>query len=184
MRAVYNTIDAYAESTGAAFLLVHHSSKGLQNEKSVTDVGSGAGAIARAADVHLIVRAHEDADCAVLECRVRSSAQPDPVGLRWAYPLWTPDPAIDVTRLAAKPRRPKRAEIADDRGTPGYMAVVSCATADPRPLGWFSARATAGKDHVARSLLRQACAVGALHLWPAKTARHPDRWALAPPTLE
>ncbi len=48
MSQVYNAIDRYAEMLQASFILVHHSSKGSQSGKSVTDVGSGAGAISRA----------------------------------------------------------------------------------------------------------------------------------------
>ena len=56
MASVYNAIDNIALVTGAANGLVHHASKGNQSEKSVTDVGSGAGSISRAADTHLILR--------------------------------------------------------------------------------------------------------------------------------
>lgn len=40
--AVMNTIASYAEHMGAAFWLIHHSSKGNQASKNVVDVGSGA----------------------------------------------------------------------------------------------------------------------------------------------
>ena len=43
-----------AIQTGAAFVLVHHSTKGSQAEKSVTDTGSGAGAMSRAVDSHIV----------------------------------------------------------------------------------------------------------------------------------
>ena len=185
MRDVYNRIDQISETTKAGIVTVHHSSKGLQSEKNITDVGSGAGAISRTVDVHCVIRAHEETDCAVMESRIRSGAQPEPMGLRWRYPVWIPDPTLDVERLATKSRRgSKKADTGDATGTPGYMAVVEHATEEPKPIGWFSARATGGKDHVARSLLRQACAVGAIHLWPGKKARDPERWATVPPGLE
>ena len=40
---LYNFVDRTAERSDAAIVLVHHSSKGSQAGKSVTDVGSGAG---------------------------------------------------------------------------------------------------------------------------------------------
>ena len=184
MRDVYNHVDRIADTTKAAVVAVHHSSKGLQSDKGVTDVGSGAGAISRTVDVHCVIRAHEEADCAVMESRIRSGAQPEPMGLRWQYPLWVPDPTLNVERLAVKAHRGAKKADTADTGTPGYMAVVEHATAEPKSIGWFSARATGGKDHVARSLLRQACAVGAIHLWPGKKARDPERWATVPPGLE
>ena len=96
---IYNTIDQYAESTGAAIICVHHSSKGSQGNKAVTDTGSGAGAQSRAPDGHWVIRQHEEADCAVLDAVLRSSAPVPPLGLRWKYPLWVPDPELDVTQL-------------------------------------------------------------------------------------
>lgn len=51
--AIYNLLDGYAQTSKAAFVLVHHTSKGGQANKSVTDVGSGAGAQSRSPDAHL-----------------------------------------------------------------------------------------------------------------------------------
>ena len=45
--SIYNLLDNYALATGAAIVLVHHTSKGNQSNKSVTDIGSGAGAQSR-----------------------------------------------------------------------------------------------------------------------------------------
>ncbi|MDZ4849593.1 MAG: AAA family ATPase [Pirellulaceae bacterium] len=50
MMAVYNWLDRYAAKLHAAIVVVHHSSKGDQSDKSIMDVGSGAGSISRAAD--------------------------------------------------------------------------------------------------------------------------------------
>ena len=99
MCRVYNTIDAYAEQLGAAFILVHHTSKGNQSGKGVTDVGSGAGSICRATDSHLILRPHEEPNCAVLEAAVRSWPPVDPRVLRWTFPVWTPDDTLDPQQL-------------------------------------------------------------------------------------
>lgn len=81
---VYNLLDRYAAKTRAAFILIHHSSKGDQSGKAVTDVGAGAGAQSRATDCHLVIRPHEEDDCAVLDAAVRSFAPIQPVTLRWA----------------------------------------------------------------------------------------------------
>ena len=48
MASLYNHIDRYAADLGCAFVLIHHSSKGNQSGKSVTDVGAGAGSHADA----------------------------------------------------------------------------------------------------------------------------------------
>lgn len=98
----YNSIDAYAEMTGAAIINVHHSSKGQQGDKRITDVGAGAGAQSRAADCHLILREHEEKDVVVLDAAVRSFAPVEPVCLRWNFPLWLPDDGIDAGRLRGR----------------------------------------------------------------------------------
>lgn len=46
--AIYNQIDRYADEMQTAFCLIHHSSKGIQAAKAVTDVGAGAGSQSRA----------------------------------------------------------------------------------------------------------------------------------------
>jgi hypothetical protein len=98
---VYNLLDQYAAHTAAAFVLVHHTSKGSQGEKRVVDVGAGAGAQSRAADCHLILREHEQPDVAVLDAAVRSFAPVEPLALKWDFPLWRPT-AADVSRLKGR----------------------------------------------------------------------------------
>lgn len=58
MTAVYNRLDQYARRLQSAIAVVHHTSKGRQGDKSVTDVGAGAGSQSRAADAHLVLRLH------------------------------------------------------------------------------------------------------------------------------
>lgn len=90
MIAVYNFLDRMAASWGSAFIVVHHASKGSQGEKSVTDVGSGAGIISRAADTHLILRPHEQEGHIVMESVVRSFPPMEAVSIKFEYPLWLP----------------------------------------------------------------------------------------------
>jgi hypothetical protein len=113
MMAVYNRLDAYAAKTQAAIVVVHHSSKGDQSEKSLTDMGAGAGAISRAADAHLAIRPHEQKDFAVLEAVTRSFKSPEPMTIGWEYPLWI----ASTLEPEVKKRKPPRAETqeADDR---------------------------------------------------------------------
>jgi len=97
--AFYSCVDGIAEMTGAAVAMVHHTSKGNQSDKRVTDVGSGAGAMSRAADTHLVFREHEEPGCVVLEAAVRSFAPVEPVVLRWEFPLWVADGGLDPAHL-------------------------------------------------------------------------------------
>ncbi len=88
MMAIYNRLDYYAAKWGTSIVMVHHSSKGAQGDKSVTDVGSGAGSISRAPDTHIVIRPHENPELCVLECVTRSFKSPQPVSIRFDWPVW------------------------------------------------------------------------------------------------
>jgi hypothetical protein len=89
MAGVYNMIDQWAEKLGCCFIMIHHTSKGNQSDKDVTDVGSGAGSMSRAADTHLILRHHEDEHHLVLDAAVRSFAPVEPKVLHWQFPIFS-----------------------------------------------------------------------------------------------
>lgn len=115
MMAVYNAVDNYAEHTGAAIALIHHASKGGQSDKDVTDVGSGAGAISRAADTHLILRPHEEENAVVLDARLRSWEPLSPIGLRWFFPVWQPDDNLDPALLKGRRKPADERKAASDK---------------------------------------------------------------------
>ena len=99
---LYNLIDKYAEALGCAFVLIHHTSKGNQSQKSVTDVGAGAGSQSRAADAHVILRHHKEKGCVVMESVVRSFPSVEPLCLRWNWPLWNRDDNLNPEDLDGK----------------------------------------------------------------------------------
>ncbi len=105
MAAVYNRIDRYAHHLGAAFILIHHTTKGSQSDKSVTDVGAGAGSQSRAADAHLILRPHAEDNVVVLDAAVRSWAPIMPRCLRWEFPVYDYDDTLDPIHLKRDGRR-------------------------------------------------------------------------------
>ncbi|MCC6285693.1 MAG: AAA family ATPase [Phycisphaerales bacterium] len=111
MASLYNHIDRYAADLGCAFVLIHHSSKGNQSGKSVTDVGAGAGSQSRATDAHLVLRPHEEPDVVVLDAAVRSWPPRESACLRWAFPVWDVADDLDPKRLKVEsPRRRPRAD--------------------------------------------------------------------------
>lgn len=118
----YNRADQLAGNTGAAVAFIHHASKGSQSDKRVSDVGSGAGAQSRAADVHCVFREHEDDGTFVFEALVRSFAPVQPIGLRWMFPLWVADEGIDTQKL--KGRGTKQEERQSERDKEGINAIV------------------------------------------------------------
>ena len=106
---VYNMLDRYAQEIGCAFVLIHHTSKGNQAQKSVTDVGAGAGSQSRAADTHLVLRRHKEEGVVVMDSVVRSFRSTSPVCLRWDFPLWKRDDSLSPDDLEGKAEsaRPK-----------------------------------------------------------------------------
>lgn len=114
MAALYNTIDAYADLLQAANTLIHHASKGDQSGKSVTDVGSGAGAQSRAADTHLILRPHAEDSVYVLDGTTRSFPPFEKRCLRWAFPQWRFEPGLDPADLRRPQHRTKKEKPAKE----------------------------------------------------------------------
>lgn len=121
MAQVYNQIDRYADQTKAAWFLIHHSSKGNQAGKEVTDVGSGAGSQSRAVDSHLVLRPHEEPGHIVLDAAVRSWPPVDPITLEWRFPLWLPC-ELDPDKL--KGRLAKNEERQNNRDRDGMRIIV------------------------------------------------------------
>jgi RecA-family ATPase len=97
MTQIYNKLDGLARKNEAAIINIHHSSKGGQGDKGVTDVGAGAGAISRAADTHMVIREHVDAGLHVIDAVTRSGISPKPVTARLEWPLWKEVKGVEPT---------------------------------------------------------------------------------------
>ena len=124
--SIYNLIDTFAKKVGCSFVLIHHTSKGNQSQKSITDVGAGAGSQSRAADTHLILREHKDDGYLVLEAVVRSFPRQEPIVLQKAFPLMVPDYERNPEDLAGK-AVPK---LERTRTPYTEMLEASCSVAD------------------------------------------------------
>ncbi len=121
MANIYNHVDALADRLGGSFVLIHHSTKGTQSAKVVTDVGAGAGSQSRATDTHLVLRPHEEPGAVVLEAAVRSWPPIEPMALRWLFPLWKAAPELDPLALrGARPARRKEAKNPDESPSPQW----------------------------------------------------------------
>jgi hypothetical protein len=122
MANLYNYVDAYADHLKCSFVIIHHTSKGNQSLKEVTDVGAGAGAQSRATDTHLILRRHEEEDAVVMEAAVRSWPPLPPRCLRWAWPVWTPADDLEPSALRTEGGR-RSAKGGDEEEAPSYDAA-------------------------------------------------------------
>ncbi len=181
MTLIYNVLDAIAEQTGAAIVVVHHTTKGGQGQKSVTDVGSGGGAQSRAADTHLVLRHHEEPGAIVVEAVVRSWKPPPAFVIRWASPGWELAPELDPADLQQpKPRKQKQAAREKNPPTPARQWTVEVFAAEMvGPAAGIRddiiARATATglSKSQAESLLKRALQAGLVHRRvPSHSAPH------------
>jgi len=148
--ALYNAIDGAAERLECAWLNVHHSSKGSQSEKSITDVGAGAGSQSRCVDAHIIFRQHEEPGCVVLDAAVRSFAPIEPIALRWQYPLWMPDGSLDTAKLKGKLSVGEQRQ--GERDNEGITKLATAFNDGPASVKVLRGRSGLSKDRCERLL--------------------------------
>lgn len=177
MMAVYNRLDQYAAKLQAAFVVVHHSSKGSQSDKGLTDVGAGAGSISRAADTHMVIRPHEQEGHAVLEAVTRSFKSPEPLSIVFDYPLWnatTLDPEIKRNRSKNEER-----QQAQDAETDAEVLRVISGSSVPMSLRQVREQTTYGETRVQRAIVRlkQAGKITAKRMKSKKTGKSAERYA-------
>ena len=110
MANIYNMVDGWAQKLDCCFVMIHHTSKGNQSDKDITDVGAGAGSMSRAADTHLILRKHQEDKHVVLEAETRSFAKIEPKVLNWVFPRFIEAPEMD-------PKQLKNNKVRDDGWT-------------------------------------------------------------------
>jgi RecA-family ATPase len=122
--AIFNQLDRIAARHNCSIALVHHASKGDQSGKAITDVGSGAGALTRATDTHVIIRPHEDDAYAVMEAVCRSHQQPEPKTLRFEFPLWRVEEAIRPEVKLPKTRADEKQEQRDREAVEAVLKVL------------------------------------------------------------
>jgi len=191
MASIYNRIDAFADRLGCCFVVVHHTTKGNQSAKSVTDVGAGAGSQSRATDTHVVMRPHQEPKAVVLEAAVRSWPPVEPIVLRWEFPIWRVALDLDPTALRVdKPRRGGRlaADVDEDQASEPALTwdtwtfAQSFVTAEPRTRAQIlaAAREAGLSAWKAERLLRQAEAEGLVHRWLPKNPNCPARFATKP----
>jgi len=116
MTTLYNLIDKIATERNCAIIVVHHTSKGDQSGKAVSDMGSGAGSISRAADVHAVIRPHAQDGLVCVDMLTRSSASPEPFSAKFDFPVWS---------RSETPHEPKQKASGSRKGPGGVKSAVS-----------------------------------------------------------
>lgn len=152
MTRLYNLIDQYAAHLDAAIFVIHHTSKGDQSGKGITDIGSGAGAISRAADTHLTIRPHVEDGHAVLEAVTRSFCSPDPITIKFDYPIW------ERSALPAEIRKPagRQDQAEKDRETDREILDAILEAGQPQSNAELRKLTGFGESRVTRALRRLA----------------------------
>jgi len=171
MANLYNVLDRCAAHLGTGFVLVHHTTKGLQSDKAITDVGAGAGSQSRAADCHFVMRPHQEDGCLSVEAVTRSWPSPQPFVIRKDFPLWIPDPGLDPADLKRPGRTPRKR--AEDNEPQAPLAakwtveefVARFISTEPRskPAILVAANEAGLSDYQAERLLGKAEARGLVH---------------------
>lgn len=153
--ALFNVIDSYTAALGCAWVNIHHASKGGQGEKTVVDVGAGAGAQSRAADTHIVLRPHIEPDAAVLEAAVRSFPPVEALPLRWEWPLWRPATDLDARQLRDKQSgHEKRAAEKDQAARDAILAALEAGPATARELRAIAKVSAARCERVLIDMIR------------------------------
>ncbi|MGE3805987.1 MAG: AAA family ATPase [Gemmataceae bacterium] len=169
MATLYNQLDAYASYLKCCFVLIHHTSKGNQSGKEVTDVGAGAGAQARATDTHLILRRHEQEGVVVMDVAVRSWPPLEPRCLRWTCPVWELADDLDPKQLRQDGATKKhKTEEADEFPTwTPEMFAEAFVTTEPKSMVAILAEANEQglNDHKVKKLVAVAEHHGLIHRW-------------------
>src|SRR4051812_3851697 len=124
-------IEAIAQQTGAAILVVHHAPKGNLASRSAIDMGAGAGAFARSVDLLLVLREHEDPRLTVVEAEARYFAKPEPVCLAWDFPRWHIDPYGNATLLKGAKGGNRKAEATPKQAWTAKQFAEAFVTSEP-----------------------------------------------------
>ena len=161
MASVYNLIDRYAGTTGAAFVLIHHTTKGVQANKAITDVSAGAGSQSRACDTHVVLRRHEEEGVVVMDGVCRSFAPPTPCCLRFSFPVWNRDDTLNPAELEGREIQPKRTKSDPVSDIDNVVAILDT----PMSKGKLEAKVQIELGysyHKAREIVNTALELGAI----------------------
>jgi hypothetical protein len=166
----HNMIDKFAGVMNCPIVLVHHSTKGDQAGKAVTDIGSGGGSQARTVDLHMVIRPHQQPGLAVLDATLRSFIPVEPMTLRWNWPLWTVADDVEPELQADRSRSDSRQEAKDNAGVEDLRKILE---ANDSPLSRNALHKSfgGGKERLNR-LIRIGVDKGVFEVAGTKTAQN------------
>ena len=179
---LFNRIDRYTAQLQAAWVNIHHASKGDQSQKSTTDVGSGAGSQSRAADAHLALRPHEQDGVSVLSLVVRSFPPVEPLSLEWEFPLWKLSDANPAQLRRPMSGNDLRQQQRDEEGCRQILAIL---TGDAKLTAKDIRKETGiGRDRLLRLLGTMVAAKRVLRNETERRGNPCDEYSLPPPSWD
>lgn len=169
----HNIVDRLAKHLQCVIVLIHHSTKGDQAGKSVTDVGSGGGAQSRAADCHLVLRPHAEDGLAVLDAAVRTFAPVEPQTIRWDFPLWSAEDGVEAILKADKTRGDNRQESKDKQSLAELAEIIRQGNGAPKTAYDLRKEVGCGQDKINR-LIRVGISEGTFVVTGTRIGRKGD----------
>lgn len=125
--SMLNELEAIAVKTGAAIAFGAHYSKGNQAAKDAMDRIGGSGVFARDPDAILTMTPHEEEEAFTVDCTLRNFAPQAPFVVRWDWPLFTRDEALDPEALK-KPKQVGKTRSEDGQFQTKYKVehILDC----------------------------------------------------------
>lgn len=125
--SMLNELEAIAVKTGAAIAFGAHYSKGNQAAKDAMDRIGGSGVFARDPDAILTMTPHEEEEAFTVDCTLRNFAPQAPFVVRWDWPLFTRDEALDPEALK-KPKQVGKTRAEDGQFQTKYKVdhILDC----------------------------------------------------------
>lgn len=152
-------LQAVASRLGIAIAIVHHTSKGGQGGKAVTDTGAGAGAFWRCVDSGIAIRQHEEDEIFVVDGVVRSFKALQPFCVRQEFPLWLIAEDLDPKDLKQDSRGGRQRAAATPKASDWTLPkFIDCMPTTPVKWGEIEAsmEARGCKSFRAKQLRKQA----------------------------
>jgi RecA-family ATPase len=125
--SMLNELEAIAVKTGAAIAFGAHYSKGNQAAKDAMDRIGGSGVFARDPDAILTMTPHEEEEAFVVDCSLRNFAPQSPFVVRWDWPMFTRDEALNPEALK-KPKQVGKTRAEDGQFQTKYKVdhILDC----------------------------------------------------------
>lgn len=125
--SMLNELEAIAVKTGAAIAFGAHYSKGNQAAKDAMDRIGGSGVFARDPDAILTMTPHEEEEAFTVDCTLRNFAPQPPFVVRWDWPIFTRDDALNPDSLK-KPKQVGKTRAGDGQFQKKYKLehILDC----------------------------------------------------------